>query len=50
MTYMSKNHFCKGVGKPTGPMPHGFVRGLMLLKDLLKPPIPCRTYMMKNHF
>jgi hypothetical protein len=31
-------------------MPHGFTWGLVLLKDLSKPPRLVRTYMMKNHF
>ena len=29
-------------------MPHGFTWGLMLLKDLPKPPIPVTTYMSKK--
>jgi hypothetical protein len=34
----------------TGPMPHGFTWGLVLLKDLTKPPIPGRTYMSEKSF
>ena len=31
-------------------MPHGFTWGLVLLKNLPKPPIPVRTYMSKKSF
>ena len=34
----------------TGPMPHGFTWGLVLLKDLTKTPIPIRTYMSEKLF
>ena len=33
-----------------GPMPHGFIWGLVLLKDLPKPPISVRTYMSEKLF
>ena len=35
-TYMSRKSFLKNIGKLTGPMPHGFIWGLVLLKDLSK--------------
>jgi hypothetical protein len=31
-----------------GPMPHGFTWGLVLLKDLPKPPIPIGIFMPKS--
>jgi hypothetical protein len=30
-----------------GPTPHGFAWGLVLLKDLSKPPIPFRIFIPK---
>jgi hypothetical protein len=31
-----------------GPMPHGFIWGLVLLKDLPKPPIPVGIFIPKS--
>ena len=49
-THKNGNSFKKYVENLAGPMPHGFTWGLVLLKDLSRLPILCRTYMMKNHF
>jgi hypothetical protein len=43
---MSENHFEKGVFNAF----RAYTKGLVLLKDLPKPLMPNRTYMMKNHF
>ena len=42
---MNENHLKRGFNAFSG-----LHEGLVLLKDLSKPPMPNRTYMSKNHF
>ena len=43
-----RKSFLENVGNFAGPMPHGLTWGLVLLKDLPKPPIPCGIFMPKS--
>jgi hypothetical protein len=46
-TLNEENHLKMGF-PICGPTPHGFTWGLVLLKDLLKPPIPFGIFMPKS--
>jgi hypothetical protein len=45
---MYEKSFLKCVENFAGPMPFGFTWGLVLLKDLPKPPIPFSIFMPKS--
>ena len=45
---MRRYHFEKDVGNLVGPTPYGFTWGLVLLKDLPKPPKPFGIFMPKS--
>ena len=45
---MNEKSFLKNVGNLTGPIPRGFIWGLMLLKNLPKPPIQVGIFTPKS--
>ena len=47
-TYVNKKIILKCVENLTGPMPQGFIWGLVLLKDLPKPSIPVEIFIPKS--